>query len=106
MEAQQAEAQAAAARATLLKVQSDEGTQQRVLKTLLSDDYTNSWFNVIIQPKDKLPAIPQHLNLQESWRKALAYGGSPQRLQQLRITVQENEKRVYAQQNQLFPNWI
>jgi outer membrane protein TolC len=103
LEAQQAEAQAAAARATLLKVQSDEGTQQRVLKALLSDDYTNSWFNIVIQPKDKLTAIAQELNLQDSWRKALAYGGSPQRLQQLRITVQENEKRVYAQQNQLFP---
>ncbi|HEY1490690.1 MAG TPA: TolC family protein, partial [Verrucomicrobiae bacterium] len=92
-----------AARATLLRVQSDEGTAQRVLKALLSDDYTNSWFNIIIQPKDKLTAIEQQLNLQDSWRKALAYGGAPQRLQQLRITVQENEKRVYAQQNQLFP---
>jgi outer membrane protein len=103
LEAQQAEAQAAAARATLLKVQSDEGTQQRVLKSLLSDDYTNSWFNIVIQPKDKLTAIPQQLNLQESWRKALAYGGAPTRLQQLRLTVEENEQRVRLQQNQLFP---
>jgi outer membrane protein TolC len=103
LEAQQAQSQAAAARATLLRVQSDEGTQQRVLKALLSDDYTNSWLNVVIQPKDKLTAIPQQLNLQNSWRKALAYGGSPVRLQQLRLTVQENEQRVRAQQNQLFP---
>jgi outer membrane protein TolC len=103
LEAQQAEAQAATARATLLKVQSDAGTQQRVLKSLLSDDYTNSWFNTVIQPKDKLTAIPQQLNLQESWRKALAYGGAPQRLQQLRLTVLENEARVRLQQNQLFP---
>lgn len=103
LEAQQAEAQAAAARATLLKVQSDAGTQQRVLKSLLSDDYTNSWFNVVIQPKDKLTAIPQQLDLQESWRKALAYGGAPTRLQQLRLTVEENEARVRLQQNQLFP---
>jgi len=103
LEAQQAEAQAAATRATLLKVQSDAGTQQRVLKSLLSDDYTNSWLNVIIEPKDKLTAIPQDFDLQESWRKALAYGGSPVRLQQLRLTVQENEERVRAQRNQLFP---
>jgi len=103
LEAQQAEAQAAAARATLLKVQSDAGTQQRVLKSLLSDDYTNSWFDTVIQPKDTLTAIPQQLDLQDSWRRALAYGGAPTRLQQLRLTVQENEARVRLQQNQLFP---
>ena len=43
------------------------------------------------------------MDLQDSWRKALAYGGSPVRLQQLRLTVQENEERVRAQRNQLFP---
>jgi outer membrane protein len=103
LEAQQAEAQAAATRATLLKVQSDANTLQRVLKSLLTDDYTNAWLNVIIKPKDKLVAIPQEFNLQESWRKALAYGGSPVRLQQLRLTVQENEARVRLQRNQVFP---
>jgi outer membrane protein TolC len=103
LEAQQAEAQAAAARATMLKVQSDAGTQQRVLKALLSDDYTNTWFNVIIQPKDKLTAIPQEFDLQESWRKALAVGGSPVRLQQLRLTLEENDAQVRLQRNQLFP---
>jgi outer membrane protein len=103
LEEQQAEAQAAAARATLLRVVSDAGTQQRVLKSLLSDDYTNAWLNVIIQPKDKLTAIPQQFDLQESWRKALAQGGSPTRLQQLRLTVQENNEKVRLQRNQLFP---
>jgi outer membrane protein TolC len=103
LEAQQAEAQAAASRATLLRTVSDAGTQQRVLKSLLSDDYTNSWMNVIIQPKDKLNAIPQEFDLQDSWRKALAYGGSPTRLQQLRMTVEENNARVRLQQNQLYP---
>jgi outer membrane protein len=103
LEEQQAEAQAAASRATLLRVVSDAGTQQRVLKSLLSDDYTNTWLNVIIQPKDKLTAVPQQFDLQESWRKALAMGGSPTRLQQLRLTVEENNARVRLQKNQLFP---
>ena len=106
LEAQQAEAQAAAARATMLRVQSDAGTQQRVLKALLSDDYTNNWFNVIIQPKDKLMAIPQDFDLQESWRKALAAGGSPVRLQQLRLTVEENDARVRLQKTNCIRNWI
>ena len=103
LEEQQAEAQAAASRATLLKVLSDAGTQQRVLKSLLSDDYTNAWLNVIIQPKDKLAAVPQQFDLQESWRKALAQGGSPSRLQQLRLTIEENNARVRLQKNQLYP---
>ena len=103
LEAQQAEADAAAARATLLRVVSDAGGQQRLLKSLLTDDYTNSWLNVIIQPKDKLSAIPQQFDLQESWRKALAQGGAPTRLQQLRLTIEQNNARVRLQRNQLFP---
>jgi outer membrane protein TolC len=103
LDEQQAVAQAATSKAALLKAQSDAGTQQRVLKSLLSDNYTNTWLNVSIQPKDKLIAIPQEFNLQESWRRALAYGGAPVRLQQLRLTVQENEQRVKLQRNQLFP---
>ena len=34
------------------------------LKSLLTDDYTNAWLNVIIKQKDKLVAIPQEFNLQ------------------------------------------
>jgi len=103
LEEQQAEAQAAASRVTLLRRLSDAGTQQRVLKSLLSDDYTNTWLNVIIQPKDKLAAVPQQFDLQDSWRKALAQGGAPSRLQQLRLTIEENNARVRLQKNQLFP---
>lgn len=103
LDEQQAEAQAASSRASLLSAEAQAGTQQRVLKSLLSDSYTNEWLNVFIQPVDKLVAIPQQFNLQESWRKGLAQGGSPVRLQQLRIALQENDARVRLQKNQLFP---
>jgi HAE1 family hydrophobic/amphiphilic exporter-1 len=103
LDEKQAVAQAAASKAALLKAQSDAGTAQRVLKSLVSDDYTNNWFNVSVKPKDKLIALPQEFDLQESWRRALAEGGSPQRLQQLRLTLQENEERVKLGRNQLFP---
>src|SRR6185437_8744583 len=86
LDEQQAEAQAATSRAQLLQAESAEGTQQRVLKSLLSDNYTNNWLNIVIKPKDRLVAIPQQFDLQESWRKALAQGGNPVRLQQLRLT--------------------
>ncbi len=103
LDEQQAEAQAASSKSALLVAQSQAGTQQRVLKSLLSDNYTNQWLNVVVQPKEKLVAIPQEFNLQESWRKALAVGGAPQRLQQLRITLAENEARVRLGRNQVFP---
>lgn len=103
LDAQQAEAAAAASRATLLKAESQAGTQQRVLKSLLTDNYTNGWIDTVIEPMDKLVAIPQQFDLQESWRRALAVGGSPVRLQQLRMTIEENDARVRAQRNQLFP---
>ncbi len=103
LDEQQAEAAAASSRSDLLRAQAAEGTQQRVLKSLLTDEYTNQWSNVVIQPKDKLLAIPQQLNLQESWRRALAQGGNPVRLQQLRLTLQENDARIRLQKNQLFP---
>jgi len=103
LDEQQAEAAAASSRSDLLRAQAAEGTQQRVLKSLLTDEYTNKWLNVVIQPKDKLLAIPQHLDLQESWRRALAQGGNPVRLQQLRLTLQENDARIRLQRNQLFP---
>src|SRR6202000_1897876 len=51
----------------------------------------------------KLVAIPQEFNLQESWSRALAVGGAPQRLQQLRLTLAENEAQVRLGRNQLFP---
>jgi outer membrane protein len=103
LDEQQAQAAAASSRSDLLRAQAAEGTQQRVLKSLLTDQYTNDWLNVVIQPKDKLLAIAQDLNLQESWRRALAQGGSPVRLQQLRLTLQENDARIRLQRNQLFP---
>ncbi len=103
LDEQQAEAQAASSKSALLIAQSQAGTQQRVLKSLLSDDYTNDWLNTVVQPKEKLVAIPQDFNLQESWRKALAVGGAPQRLQQLRLTLAENEAQVRLGRNQLYP---
>jgi outer membrane protein TolC len=103
LDEQQAESQAATSLAALLKAQSDAGTQERVVKSLLSDNYTNDWMKVTIKPLDKLLALPQHFDLQESWRKALAYGGSPVRLQQLRLALDQLNANIRLQRNQLFP---
>ncbi len=99
LDEQQAESQAAASRADLLSAQIAEDTQQRVLKSLLSDDYSK-WLNVSIKPTQPLVAIPEHFNLQESWREAFAL--RPDFLQE-KLSLEQAGFRVKFAYNQLFP---
>jgi hypothetical protein len=55
-------------RADLLQAQSVADTQQRLLKNLLSDDYTK-WKDVAVRPTQALFALPQQFDLQQSWKK-------------------------------------
>jgi outer membrane protein len=98
-DAQQAESQAAVSRADLLAAQITEDTQQRVLKSLLSDNYSK-WLNVSIQPTQPLVALPEHFNLQESWREAFAL--RPDFLEE-KLALEEQGFIVKFQYNQLFP---
>lgn len=99
LDEKQAESQAAASRADLLDAQANRETAERVLKALLSDDY-NEWMDVHIQPSEALLAIPQTLNLQDSWRKGLTQRPD---LLQARITVEQQTRTVSYRKNQLYP---
>jgi outer membrane protein len=99
LDEKQAEAQAAASRADLLQAQGSEETQQRLLKNLLSDDYSK-WQDVIIRPPGALFAVPETFNLRESWRRGLALRPD---LQQQRINLEKQNYVVKYQKNQLFP---
>ena len=99
LDEKQAESEAASRRADLLEAQANRDTQQRVLKALLSDDY-QEWMSVRIRPLESLQAIPQPLNLQESWRKGVS---SRPDLLQARVAVEVQDKRVKYQRNQRFP---
>jgi len=99
LDEKQAESQAAASRANLLDAQASRETAERVLKALLSDDY-NEWMDVRIEPAESLLAIPQTLNLQESWRKGMAERPD---LQQARLNVEKQTRVVSYQRNQLYP---
>jgi outer membrane protein TolC len=100
LDEKQAESQVASSRADLLSAQAARDTQQRVLKALLSDDYTNEWATVVIAPTDKLLAVAQHYDLQESWRRGLSQGP---RLSQARLALEQQKQRVRFQRNQLYP---
>ena len=99
LDEKQAESQAAASRADLLAALGTEETQQRKLRSLLSDDYSK-WENVVIQPDSALVAVPERFNLQESWRKGLAQ--RPDLLKQ-RLALEKQGYQVRFSQNQLFP---
>ncbi|HYG24338.1 MAG TPA: TolC family protein [Verrucomicrobiae bacterium] len=103
LDERQAEAEAAGSRAALLATRALRDSQERVLKDLLSDDYTNSWAAVKILTTDKLLAVPQQHDLQESWRRGLARNPRYQ-VEVARITVDSTEQSVRYRRNQLYPN--
>ncbi len=99
LDERQAESQAAASRADLLAAKANRDTQERVLKSLLSDDY-ESWNRTRIRPTGTLMAIPQHFDLQESWRTGVSMRPD---LLQARIEVEKQTRIVRYQRNQKFP---
>ncbi|HLP77813.1 MAG TPA: TolC family protein, partial [Candidatus Paceibacterota bacterium] len=60
------------------------------------------WASIAIQPTDKLLALPQQYDLQESWKKGLAQ--NPRyRIEQAQLNVEKNVQTVRYHRNQLFP---
>lgn len=99
LDEKQAEAQAAASRADLLEAEGNEDTRQRVLKALLSDDYSQ-WHPVRIQPVDPMVAVPEKFDIQDSWRRGMTL--RPDLLQQ-KIALEKQGYIVKFQKNQLYP---
>jgi outer membrane protein TolC len=101
LDEKQAESEAASRRADLLDAQAALGTQERILKRLLSDNYAD-WLGIRIRPTESLRAVPQQFNLQESWRKGVSQRPD---LLQARIDVQMQTQRVKYQRNQRLPQF-
>src|SRR6185369_870199 len=70
LDEKQAESLAAQSRADLIAALGMEETQQRTLKGLLSDNYSE-WENVSIQPDQTLAATPRTFILRDSWNIGL-----------------------------------
>ena len=100
LDEKQAEAQAAGNRAELIAARGNEDTQQRVLKLLLSDDYSK-WTNVRIVPAEPAVALPMRFDLQESWRNGLSRRPD---LEQQRIALEKQGHIVRFQKNQALPS--
>jgi outer membrane protein TolC len=99
LDEKQAESLAAQSRADLIAAYGTEETQQRVLKSLLSDNYPE-WENISIQPDQTLAATPQSFSLRQSWDIGLKQ--RPDILKEKQVLEQAGYQIRYSK-NQLFP---
>ncbi len=100
LDEKQAQSQYAKSKADLLTSKQDLLTKQNDLKNLISNNYRD-WRNVIVVPTEKLMAIPEKFDLQESWR--LGVERRPE-LQKLRLDLEKRDIVLKYQRNQLFPS--
>lgn len=100
LDEKQAESLAAQSRADLIAALGTEESQQRILKGLLSDNYSE-WENVSIQPDQTLVALPQKFLLRESWDIGLKQ--RPDVLKEKLVLEQAGYQIKYSR-NQLFPD--
>jgi outer membrane protein TolC len=100
LDLQSAEAQAASLRAAVIAAKSQEGTQERLVKSLLTDQYSIEWAKVTLEPTAKLTAVPPAVSLQDSWSKGLAQ--RPE-LQQAKLDIERVGIVLKFDRNQLLP---
>ena len=99
LDEKQAQSQYSKSKADLLTAQQQLLTTQNALKNLVSGNFRN-WHDVVIVPTEKLIAIPEKFDLQESWR--LGVERRPE-LKQLRLDLEKRDIVLKYQRNQLFP---
>lgn len=100
LDEKQAESQAASSRADLIAAYGALETQQNVLKSLITDRYKD-WHDTQIAPAQKLIAVPERFDLQESWRKGLTMRPD---LLQSKVNLERLGITVKQRRNQLLPN--
>ena len=72
LDEKQAESEAALRRAELIQARSEVRRMENILKGLVSKNY-QEWHDVAVVPQEKLLAVPQTYDLQESWNDGLTY---------------------------------
>ncbi len=99
LDLQSAEAQAASSRAAVIAARSQLGTQERVVKQLITDQY-REWANLGIEPVGMLTAPVPIVNLQDSWSKGLTQ--RPELLQ-AKLDIERQGIQLKYDKNQLLP---
>jgi outer membrane protein TolC len=99
LDLQSAEAQAATSRANVIAAQAQLGTQERVLKGLITEEYL-IWASLELIPTATLTAQPPIVNLQDSWSKGLTQRPD---IIQSKLDVERAGIQLKYDRNQLFP---
>jgi len=99
LDLQSAEAQAASSRAAVILARSQRDTQERVVKQIISEEYSG-WAFVELVPTGTLTAQPPIVNLQDSWSKGLSQ--RPE-LVQAKLDIEQSGIQLKYDRNQLFP---
>lgn len=99
LDEKQAESEVAARQADLLAAERQLAAQQNTLKLLLVDD-TSGWRELSPEPSEELSAVPQVLDLNDSWRKAFTLRPD---LLQARADLERQGIVLKYLWNQLFP---
>jgi outer membrane protein TolC len=100
LDLQSAEAQAASTRAAVIQARTQLGTQERLLKALITDKYREEWANVVLEPSGKLTAEPPVVDLQDSWSKGLTL--RPE-IEQAKLDIERQGIELKYTKNQLLP---
>jgi HAE1 family hydrophobic/amphiphilic exporter-1 len=96
---EQDEAQVASSRASLILAQYTLESDQNALKNLISDNYV-AWHDTDIMPADKMEAVRQLFDVQDSWSLGLTL--RPELLQD-KLNVEQQGIELKYFRNQLFP---
>jgi outer membrane protein len=99
LDEKQSESQAAASLAAMQAAQQALVVQENQFKNLLTDNYAE-WAQITPIPSEQLMAVPQELNLQESWRRAVKQ--RPE-LIQAKLNVEKQNVTLKYEFNQIFP---
>lgn len=99
LDLQSAEAQAASSRAAVIQARNQLGTQERIVKRLISENYSE-WARIDLVPTGTLTAQPPIVNLQDSWSKGLA---ERPELTQAKLDIEKSGIQLKYDRNQLFP---
>ena len=99
LDEKQSESQAATSLATVQSAEQALIVDENTLKNLLTDNYSE-WAETTLMPAEQLVAVPQELNLQESWRR-----GVTQRPELLEAKLKVEQKNITLKYdfNQIFP---
>jgi outer membrane protein TolC len=100
LDLQSAQAQLASTRAAVIAAQSQLGTQERLVKSMITDQYSALWANTSLAPVGDLSASPPILNLQDSWSRGLS---ERPELLQAKLDIERVGIQLKYDQNQLLP---